>query len=176
MPAERFIQALNEQIAKELGASQHYLAVAVWYDNQTLPQLAKFFYAQAVEEREHALMMAKYLLDLDIRPRIPGVSEPRGDFSDFVEPIRVGLEQEKRVTDQIESLTRIAREEGDFMSEQFTHWFLKEQVEEIDVFSTLLDAAELARDRPLDLEEFIAREGIAADEGDDSTAPPVAGG
>jgi ferritin len=175
MPAERFVQALNEQIAREFGASQQYLAAAVWYEDQTFPRLARLFYEQAVEEREHALMMVKYLLDSEILPRIPGVSDPRGEFGDFVEPIRIALEQERKVTDQISQLTKVARDETDFVSEQFTHWFLKEQVEEVDLFSSLLDVAERCRDRPLDLEEYVAREGVGG-AAEDPAAPPVAGG
>ena len=82
----------------------------------------------------------------------------------MVEPIAIALEQERKVTDQISELTSIAREEGDFVSEQFMQWFLKEQVEEIDLMSTLLHTAERSRDRPLDIEDFIAREGIGGAE------------
>ena len=176
MPAERFVVALNDQIEREFGASQQYLAAAVYYEDETLPRLAQLFYDQAVEERGHALMMAKYLLDLGLRPRVPGVREPRGDFADFVEPIAIALEQEQKVTDQISELAAIAREEHDFVSEQFVQWFLKEQVEEIDLMSTLLTTAERSRERPLDLEDFIAREGIGGGEAADPTAPAPAGG
>ena len=96
---------------------------------------------------------------------MPGVSEPHDKFDDVVEPIAIALEQERKVTDQISELTSIAREERDFVSEQFMQWFLKEQVEEIDLMSTLLHTAERSRDRPLDIEDFIAREGIGGDEG-----------
>jgi ferritin len=176
MPAERFVAALNDQIAREMGASQQYLAAAIFYDEQTLPRLAQLFYDQAVEERGHALMMAKYLLDLDVRPKVPGVREPHGEFADVVEPIAIALEQERKVTDQISELTSIAREERDFVSEQFMQWFLKEQVEEIDLMSTLLHTAERSRDRPLDIEDFIAREGVGGGEDADPSAPPAAGG
>jgi ferritin len=175
MPADRFVDALNGQIAREFGASQQYLAVAVWYDDQTFPRLAGLFYAQALEERDHALMMVKYLLDSDVQPSVPGVADPRGDFGDVVEPVRVALEQERKVTDQISELAAIAREEGDHVSEQFMQWFLKEQVEEVDLFSSLLDVAERSRDRPMDIEEYIAREGVGG-QADDPTAPPIAGG
>ena len=176
MPAERFVAALNDQIEREFAASQQYLAAAVFYEDETLPRLAQLFYDQAVEERGHALMMAKYLLDLGIRPRVPGAREPRGDFADFVEPIAIALEQEQKVTDQISELASIAREERDFVSEQFVQWFLKEQVEEIDLMSTLLTTAERSRERPLDIEEFIVREGIGGDESADASAPAPAGG
>ncbi len=174
MAADRFVKALEEQIGREFGASQQYLAVAVWYEDQTLPRLAGLFYAQAGEEREHALMMVEYLLESELRPRIPGVSEPRGEFADFVEPVRVALEQERKVTAQISELAAVAREEGDYVSEQFMQWFLKEQVEEVDLFSSLLDVAERCRERPMDLEEYIAREGVGRPS-EDPTAPPIAG-
>ncbi|HEY1359299.1 MAG TPA: ferritin [Thermoleophilaceae bacterium] len=174
MPADRFVEALTAQIGREFGASQQYLAVAVWYEGQTFPRLASLFYAQALEERDHALMMVKYLLDSGLEPKLPGVAEPKSSFADVVEPISVALEQERRVTDQISELASVAREENDYVSEQFVQWFLKEQVEEIDLFSSLLDVAERSRERPMDIEEYLAREGGAGG-GGDPTAPPVAG-
>jgi ferritin len=175
MPAEQFVSELNDQIGREYGAHQQYVAVAVYYDALTLPRLADFFYRQAIEERGHAMMMVQYLLDAGEQPRIPGVAEPRGDFADVVEPIRIALEQEKRVTDQISGLAAIAREAGDYVSEQFTQWFLKEQVEEIATMSDLLAVAERAGDRWSDIEDFVARE-HPGDEGGDPTAPAAAGG
>jgi bacterioferritin B len=174
VPAQRFVDALNEQIGRELGAAHQYLAVAIWYDHQTFPRLAQLFYDQAVEERSHALMMVKYLLDLELLPRMPGISQPQGEFADFVEPVQVALEQERVVTDQISELAAIARDERDYVSEQFMQWFLREQVEEIDLFSSLLDVAERCRERPMDLEHYIARENVGGQAGD-PTAPPVAG-
>ena len=69
----RFPDALNEQIAREFAASQQYVAIAVYYDSETLPQLASHFYRQAVEERNHAMMIVQYLLDADLTVVIPAV-------------------------------------------------------------------------------------------------------
>ena len=73
----RFGEALNEQVARELAASQQYVAIAVHYDIETLPQLAAHFYRQAVEERNHAMMMVQYLLDADEPVVVPGVEAPQ---------------------------------------------------------------------------------------------------
>jgi bacterioferritin B len=175
MTSARFAEALGEQIAYEFGASQQYIAIAVYYDSRTLPRLAGIFYAQAVEERNHAMMMIKYLLDRGTELRVPGVPEPNSDFGDCVGPVSLALEQERRVSDQIDNLLRIARDEGDFGSEQFMHWFVKEQVEEVSKMSALLDVVERARDNPLLAEDYLARE-TAGGEGVDPTAPPAAGG
>ena len=71
MAADAFVSLLNEQIAHEYAAHQQYVACAVYYDAETLPQLARFFYAQALEERDHAMMMVQYLIDADARRRDP---------------------------------------------------------------------------------------------------------
>jgi ferritin len=175
MPAQAFIDRLNEQIGHEFAASQQYLAIAVYYDDETLPRLASFFYQQALEERNHALMMVQYLLDAGTAAPIPGIDPPQNGFADVVAPIVLALEQERKVSDQINALTAIARQEGDYTSEQFMQWFIKEQVEEISSMSDLLKVVERARDNPLLAEEYLAREAPPAS-GPDPTAPPVAGG
>src|SRR5512132_3351411 len=142
MPAEAFVSRLNEQIANEFAAHQQYVACAVYYDGETLPQLSGFFYRQAMEERDHAMMMTQYLLDTDAPVRIPGVAAPVTDFSDIVAPIALALDQEKRVTTQINALAATARAEHDYTSEQFMQWFIKEQVEEVATMSDLLRWAE----------------------------------
>jgi bacterioferritin B len=175
MPANAFVERLNEQIGYEFGACQQYVAVAVHYDAETLPRLAAFFYGQALEERNHAMMMVRYLLDAGARVTVPGVEAPRTSFADIVEPVALALEQERRVSDQIGELAGIARREGDFLSEQFVQWFLKEQVEEVSTMSDLLRVVERARENPMFAEEYLAREQVG-DGGADPTAPPVAGG
>jgi len=136
--AEAFIAQLNQQIGHEFAAHQQYVACAVYYDQQTMQQTAQLFFDQAAEERSHAMMMVRYLLDADAEVRIPALPAPINDFSDVVAPIALALEQEKRVTQQINELTRIAREQLDFASDQFMQWFIKEQVEEVSKMSDLL--------------------------------------
>ncbi len=175
MAATRFIERLNEQIGYEFGASQQYVANAVYYDAQTLPQLAAFFYAQAVEERNHAMMMVRYLLDADARVTIPPVAGPETEFADIVAPVALALDQERRVSDQIAALAGVAREEGDYLSEQFVQWFLKEQVEEVSTMSSLLAVVQRSGENPMLVEDYLARE-HRGEEAADPTAPPAAGG
>lgn len=176
MPAQQFVDALSEQIAYEFAASQQYVAIAVYYDSETLPRLASFFYRQAVEERGHALKMVQYLMDQDVAVEIPGVVAPKNGFSDIIEPVELALEQEKTVTSQIESLARVARDNYDYQSEQFIQWFLKEQVEEVSTMGDLLTTIKRAKDDPLKVEDFLARESFGEEAGAEVGAPPTAGG
>ncbi len=170
-----FTELLTAQVRNEFAASQQYAAVAVWFDSQDLPQLARYFYRQSLEERNHAMMMVQYMLDRDLPVTIPGIDPVRNDFATPTDPIALALEQEKQVTSDIEALFAAARNGGDPLGEQFMLWFLKEQVEEVASMTTLLNVAKRAGDNWFDLEDFVARESIG-DGGHDDAAPPVAGG
>src|SRR5277367_6106643 len=130
-PASAFVTKLNEQIAYEFAAHQQYVACAVYYDSEAPPQLARFFYRQALEERDHAMMMVQYLMDTDADVTIPGVEAPSTRFEDATAPIALALAQEQRVSEQINGLAATAREHADFTSEQFIQWFIREQIEEV---------------------------------------------
>ena len=170
-----FPAALNEQIANEFGAAMQYIGAAVYYDAETLPRLAAFFYRQAAEERSHAMMMIQYLLDVDEEVRVPDISSKQTRFDDGVAPVRMALEQEERVGEEIYRLFELARESRDYRAEQFMQWFVKEQVEEVALMQDLLSVVERSKDNLLLADEFVAREALGQD-GDDPTAPPAAGG
>lgn len=174
MAAPAFVEKLNEQLGYEFGAHQQYIAIATYYDAQTMPQLAGLFYQQAIEEREHAMMMVQYLLDTDSPVSIPALEAPQSDFANVVEPVELALAQEKEVTAQINKLVRVARDNDDYASEQFLQWFIKEQVEEVAKMSDLLAVVTRSEDDVDRIEDWVARE----DEGgeDDATAPPTADG
>jgi bacterioferritin B len=174
MADKNFADALNEQISNEFAASQQYVGAAVYYDAETLPRLAAFFYRQAVEERNHAMIMVQYLLDTDEEVRIPDIKSQQTTYDDVVGPVRMALKQEKRVSEEINDLFKLARDTSDFRAEQFLTWFVKEQVEEVSSMTDLLNVCEQAKDSPLLIEDFLAREKIG-DQGADPTAPPAAG-
>ena len=170
----RFVEELNAQVGREFGASQQYVAIAVWYDAETLPQLAAHFYRQAVEERNHAMMIVQYLLDADETVTIPGVEAPKTEFANATEPVELALAQERSVTEDFVRLTKLAREEENPVGEQFLHWFLSEQREEVASMSALLSTLERAAGNLLLVEDHLAR--TAAPHAGETGAPPAAGG
>jgi ferritin len=170
-----FVDTLNEQIGHEFAASQQYVAIAVYYDAESLSQLAAHFYRQAVEERNHAMMMVQYLLDADGDVVVPGIASPQTQFPDVVAPISLALAQEKRVTEQIVQLVKLAREEGELVGEQFLHWFLQEQREEVASMTELLSVVERGKDNLLSVEEHLSR-AVGGENPLEVGAPPAAGG
>ena len=163
----KFHDAVNEQVGYEFAASQQYIAIAAYFDEEALPNLAAHFYRQAVEERNHAMMLVQFLL----------VTAPRTEFAHAVEPVSLALDQERRVTEQIANLLKLAREEGDFVGEEAMHWFLKEQREEVSSMSDLLKLVERALESNILLaEDALARTPVGDQGVLDPSAPPAAGG
>ncbi|MCU1603731.1 MAG: bfrB [Modestobacter sp.] len=173
MAADAFIDQLNTQIGNEFAAHQQYIAIAIYYDEQTMQQTAQLFFEQAHEERNHAMMMVRYLLDADAHVEVPGIPAPVTSFVDVIAPVALALEQEKRVTEQINELTAIARRENDFASDQFMQWFIKEQVEEVSKMSDLLAVVRRSAHDVEQIEDYVLRE--SRTESTDPTAPRIAG-
>src|ERR1043165_2450282 len=101
MAEKSFADALNEQIANEFAASQQYVGAAVYYDAETLPRLASFFYRQALEEREHAMMLVQYLLHPGEPVHTRNIKAGETTYATGSEPVKMALEQEKRVSEEI---------------------------------------------------------------------------
>ncbi len=130
--------ALNEQIGHEFGASIQYVAIATYFDGEGLPQLAERFYAQATEERDHAMRFVKYLVDADGQVEIPAIPAPRAGFRSAEEAVQLSLTWEMTVTKQINQLVDLAIRQNDHMTKNVLDWFVNEQREEVASMDTLL--------------------------------------
>jgi ferritin len=174
MAADAFIDLLNAQIGHEFAAHQQYVACAIYFDELTMPRTSQLFFDQAVEERNHAMMMVRYLLDADAPVKVPGIEAPVTEFADVVAPVALALAQEKRVTEQINALIGVARRENDFASDQFMQWFIKEQIEEVSKMSDLLAVVRRSTHDLETIEDYVLRE--VKPEAADPMAPSIAGG
>jgi ferritin len=154
---QQSVAAMNDQILSEFFASAQYVAIAVYFDEEGLPDLAQFFYRQAEEERMHAMKFVHFLLETGAKPIIPGLPKIRNEFTSAAEAVQFALDQEMTVTDQINNLVRIAVESNDFTSNSFLQWFVEEQVEEIDSMTTLLQTINHAAGNLLLVEDFVRR-------------------
>jgi ferritin len=163
--------AINEQIGNELAASNQYVAIATYFDGEALPALARHFYKQATEERDHALRFIRYLVDADAEVVIPAIPAPRPAFSSAEDAVGLSLESELRVTKQINEIMALAMRENDFMSRNMLEWFISEQREEVSSMDTLLRMVKRAgQSGLLFVEQYLMQGGAvseeAADDGD----------
>lgn len=149
--------AISQQVGNEFGAMMQYLAMASYFDRENLPELAKFFYFQAEEEKSHALKLAHYVTDAGGMLTIPAVPAPKPDFASAEEAVKLALDWEIEVTGQINGLVAIARQANDYLAENFLDWFVNEQLEEVTSMDRLLATVKRASANLLLVEEYLAR-------------------
>ena len=148
-----------------MGASMQYIAIAAHFDGETLPELARFFYRQADEERDHAMRFVRFLLDVDADVRIPQIEAPQSNFATAEEAVALSLQWERTVTQQIYDLVEIATSDSNLIAVRFLDWFVNEQLEEVSTMSDLLSLVKRAGESGLlHVEESLAREGLGGHE------------
>lgn len=158
LASEKLIAAFNAQIGHEMGASLQYISIAAYFDSEALPQLAQFYYRQSEEEREHAMKFVKFVLDVGGSVQIPDVPAPKSGFGSAEKAVVLSLESEERVTQQIYELVEIAKEERNHIAQQFLHWFVEEQLEEVGTMTSLLQVVRRAGPEGLlHVEDYLAR-------------------
>src|SRR5207245_11469992 len=121
--------------------------------------------------------LGEYLLDAGEPVESRGVEAPKTTFKDAADPVALALQQERQVTEQIAKLVEVARKDHDLLGEQFLHWFLQEQREEVSSMSALLALVKRAADSNLLLvEEYLARTSVGDQGAPETGAPTAAGG
>ncbi len=167
LASQRIVDALNTQIGNEMGASNQYVAIASFFDNEDLGELASFFFRQADEEREHAMKFVKFLLEVGGEVAIPAIEAPRSGFKAAHEAVQLSLDWENEVTQQIYALVEICQEERNHIALRFLDWFVTEQLEEVSTIGTLLGVVKRAGENNLlYVEDFLARNGLPVGEAD----------
>ncbi len=151
------VDLMNAQLTSEFSASAQYIAIAIYFDEEGLPELALFFYTQSEEERMHAMKFVHFMLEAGAKPIIPAIPDLKNEFGSATEAVQYALTQEMKVTDEINRLVTTAVSESDHASNQFLQWFVTEQVEEVDSMTTLLQTIKHANGNMLWVEDFVRR-------------------
>jgi len=159
-------KVINQQIGHEFQAKLQYLNIATYFDTGDLPQLSAFFYQQAKDEDMHAMKFLHYLVDAGGTVEIPAVSKPEFTFDSAETAVHLALQNEIRVTGQINALMDLAIEKKDHIAQDFLRWFVTEQLEEVSTMKTLLNVTRRAGDNLLWVEDYLARNplGLAAEQ------------
>ena len=158
LASNKMIDAMNRQIGNEFGAMIQYFAIAAYFDSEALPELYAHFSKQAEEEKEHAHKFIKYITDIGGGVEIPSVVAPQSRFSTAEAAVQLSLNQEIKVSEQINELVHLSKQEADYTSENFLQWFVEEQLEEVSSMHDLLSLVKRAGETNLLLvEEHLAR-------------------
>lgn len=150
--------AINDQICHELANSNQYVSIAAYFEGEGLFGLAKIYFKQAEEERDHAMKFVKFLLDAGATVSLKEVAAPRNEFRSAEDAAQLALDSEKRTTDQIYSLVTLATEEKNYIALNFLQWFVNEQLEEVSSAETRLSVIKRAGPSVLMVEAYLAHQ------------------
>ncbi|ADD27682.1 ferritin [Meiothermus ruber] len=142
MISSKLAQKLQEQVGHELGAHQQYLAIGTYFAQQNLDKWAALFYQQAAEEKEHAMKIVRFLTDVGEVVHFPAIPAASTGFKSAADAVAQALKWERTVTEQFQTMAKIALAEGDYVGFQFLQWFLEEQVEEVSSMEKYLALVE----------------------------------
>lgn len=151
--------ALNAQVGHELFNSHQYIAVAAYFEGECLFGLAKIFYKQAEEEREHAMKFVKFILDCGGTLVIPAIPAPQDEFRSAEEAAQLAYDSEVKTTRQIYDLVDLAASEKNHITTNFLQWFVTEQLEEVASAQTRLSVIKRAGPSVLMVEAYLAHDG-----------------
>lgn len=141
-------ELIADQINKELYSAYLYLDFANYYDSNNLDGFVNWYTIQAKEEMDHAMIFYKYLHKNDEHVVLSAIGKPDKEFTDFLGPVKAGLEHEKYVTSLIKNIYRVATEYNDTETMKILKWFLDEQDEEEESASDLIAKTEFALQNP----------------------------
>lgn len=139
----KLADAFNDQITLELQAATVYRQLAIEMDVLSLSGMAAWFRAQAAEELEHAEKFISHMTDRSAHPRIGAMDAPTVSVATVQDAFEISLGHEKKVSEAIRDLYRLAQNEGDIDSIPLLHWFIEEQVEEEASVGGILDRVKM---------------------------------
>ncbi len=154
--SDKINAAFNQQVGHELGNSNQYVAIAAYFEMQSLKGIAKMFFKQAEEERGHAMKFVDFILDAGGKVVIPAIPAVQNDFKSAEEAAQLALDAEMRTTNQINDLVSLSIDEKNYAAQNFLQWFVNEQVEEVSSAQTNLDVIKRAGSNVLMVEAYLA--------------------
>ncbi len=147
MLSERFQKELNDQIQRELYSSYLYLSMAAYAESINMAGSARWLSLQAQEEVGHTMKMYAYINDNGGRVKLQAIEEPPAEFGSLLETFREVLKHEQKVTDCINKLYAMAKEDNDYRAEIFLQWFVTEQIEEEKGAQDIIDMLEMVGEK-----------------------------
>lgn len=148
---EKVAELLNQQVNKEFYSAYLYLDISNYYEDAGLDGFANWFYVQAQEERDHAMLFYQYMHNNDVKVTLEAIDKPEFDFTNNMEPLEETLKHEQYVTSLINDIYAASFEKKDFRTMQFLDWFVKEQGEEETNSRDLIDKMNLFGSDPKSL-------------------------
>ncbi len=150
---------MMEQVRNEFAAGLQYLAIATYFEQDFMDNTAEFFYAQAEEEKVHGMKLLRYVIETGGDAHLLTVPAPTANINSAEVAFQAALNWETEVTGQINALMDLAKQQNDYLAQNFLNWFVDEQLEEVTTMEKYLALVRKMGDKNIFmLEQMIKRE------------------
>ncbi|AIF70159.1 ferritin [Palaeococcus pacificus DY20341] len=148
MLSEKMLEALNEQLNRELYSAYLYFSMAAYFEDINLEGFASWMKAQAEEELGHALRFYNYIYDRNGRVELKEIQKPPKEWKSPLDAFEAAYEHEQFISKCINELAALAEEEKDYSTRAFLEWFINEQVEEEASVKRIVDRLKFVKGSP----------------------------
>ena len=148
MLSKKLLDALNEQIRKELHSAYVYLGMAAYLEAENLPGMAKWMRVQSEEEVGHAMKIFDFVLERGATVTLETVEAVPTQYESPAAAFQAALEHERKITASINALYELALAEKDYPTQLMLQWFIEEQVEEENNVGRAADMVAKAQGHP----------------------------
>lgn len=142
----KLYDGLNEQMNFELESAYIYATMAAYLDGKGMAGMTHFIDLQVKEEVEHAERIKVFLREIGYDVKYRSLDPGNGKFTSILDVFQKALDHEKVVTANIHNLVNDAKKDNDQKALNLLYWFVDEQIEEEDTFSTIVERIERIED------------------------------
>jgi ferritin len=143
MLSTNLLDKLNAQITLEFFSSNLYLQMSSWCSFKGYTGCAAFLFNHYGEERMHMEKMYGYVHETGSLAVIDALAKPASEYPGLLDMFTKILEHEKLVTRSIYAIVDAALQEKDWATFNFLQWYVKEQMEEEALFTSVLDKVKI---------------------------------
>jgi ferritin len=140
--------ALGKQVNRELYSAYLYLSMSSYFETVILKGFAKWMRVQAKEEQMHAMKIYDYVVARGGKITLESIEAPKNKWASAGKVFEDSYAHEQKVTGMINGLVDLAIKEKDHATFEMLQWFVKEQVEEEEHASDILNQIKIVGDVP----------------------------
>ncbi len=130
MMKESIEKAFNDQINAETFSAYLYWSMSAYFEDLNLSGFGAWMRAQAQEEMLHAMKFYQFILERGGRVKLASIEAPDTEWESPLAAFEAAYKHECYITERINNLVDLAREEKAHDADSFLKWFVDEQVEE----------------------------------------------
>ncbi len=142
---------LQNQVCHEFDNERLYISMALWCSEKGYTETAKFFSKHSLEERRHGMDFVNFMVIRKINVQPPCETKVQREFDNMKSLLDAALAREKETSSMIREIHKEALKTSD-LALTIAGKYLHEQVEEEQLFMSLINLYDLCGGSKIDFE------------------------